>query len=172
MSRSHFRQLLFFLFFLLLLSAVALVFSFVAFHYAAQSVSDDSHPATAPSFTVVLDAGHGGEDGGASSTSGILEKDVNLTVTMLIKEILEANGVNVVMTRTDDRLLYDKNADYQGRKKALDLLARRTVAENTADSIFVSIHLNSYPSEKYHGLQVWYSPNHEHSRELAAAMEE
>lgn len=121
--------------------------------------------------TVVLDAGHGGEDGGAVSGNGTFEKDINLSVTLLLRDLLELNGMTVVLTRETDTLLYDKNADYQGRKKVLDLAARRNIAESTENCIFVSIHMNAFPQEKYHGLQVWYSRNHPASKLLAQTVQ-
>ena len=127
-------------------------------------------PARAP-VTVVLDAGHGGEDGGAVGASGVYEKDVNLAVTLILRDLLVANGVNVVLTREDDRLLYDREVNYHGRKKALDLAARKQIAEKTPNAVFVSIHMNAYPQSQYRGLQVWYSPNNESSEPLAAALQ-
>lgn len=117
--------------------------------------------------TVIIDAGHGGEDGGTSSTSGLVEKDVNLDISMMLCDMLRASGINVVMTRTDDRLLYDRNVDFKGRKKKLDLAARLAIADSTPDAIFVSIHMNSFTDPKYSGMQVWYSPNHPLSANLA-----
>lgn len=118
--------------------------------------------------TVVLDAGHGGEDGGAvSKTGALVEKNINLSITLYLKDLLEANGFQVRLTREDDRLLYDRTVDYHGRKKALDLAARRKIAEETENCVLVSIHLNAFPMEQYRGLQVWYSPNNEASLLLA-----
>lgn len=117
--------------------------------------------------TVIIDAGHGGEDGGASSAAGLVEKDVNLEIALLLRDMLSEKGVNVIMTREDDRLLYDRNTNYQGRKKKLDLAARRAIADSTDDAIFVSIHMNSFTDPRYSGLQVWYSQNHADSRVLA-----
>lgn len=144
-----------------------------------ESVSADGQVESAvPSRIVVLDAGHGGEDGGASSKSGSLEKDLNLSVTLLLADYLRASGVKVVLTRDSDRLLYDPNADYEGRKKVLDLRARLEIAENVAaehpteEVLFVSIHMNAYPSESINGLQVWYSPNaSEESSALAKSIQ-
>ena len=82
-----------------------------------------------PITCIVIDAGHGGEDGGASSAAGVLEKDLNLSVAFALRDLLEAAGVPVVMTRTEDKLLYDRNVDFHGRKKVLDLAARRLMAE-------------------------------------------
>ena len=117
--------------------------------------------------TVIIDAGHGGEDGGASSAAGLLEKEVNLEISQILCDMLRSNGVNVIMTREDDRLLYDRNTDYKGRKKKLDLAARLAIADSTENAIFISIHMNSFTDPKYSGLQVWYSPNNVDSYALA-----
>ena len=117
--------------------------------------------------TVIIDAGHGGEDGGTSSAAGLVEKDVNLDIANILYDMLTANGIETIMTRVDDRLLYDRNVDFKGRKKKLDLAARLNIAESTPDAIFVSIHMNSYPDTKYSGLQVWYSRNNPDSEVLA-----
>jgi N-acetylmuramoyl-L-alanine amidase len=117
--------------------------------------------------TVIIDAGHGGEDGGTSSASGLVEKDLNLEISFMLRDMLEANGISVIMTREDDRLLYDRNVNFHGKKKVLDLAARLGVAQSTADAIFVSIHMNAFPDPKYSGLQVWFSPNGEEAYELA-----
>lgn len=117
--------------------------------------------------TVVIDAGHGGEDGGAQSARGVHEKTVNLEIAQLLDTLLRAGGISTVMTRTEDILLYDRNADYRGHKKMLDLSARRQIAEDTENAIFVSIHMNSFPETKYRGLQVFYSPNDPLSETLA-----
>jgi len=167
MTRADKSLPLRFLIFLLIFSLIAGLFSYFAIQREKSTGSDLPTETMFRPFTVVLDAGHGGEDGGASSKDGILEKDLNLSIAFLLKDMLEANGVTVVMTRTDDRLLYDRNSNYEGRKKALDLSARKKIAEETSNSIFVSIHMNAYPAAQYSGLQVWYSPNHPHSKTVA-----
>ncbi|MBO5294528.1 MAG: N-acetylmuramoyl-L-alanine amidase [Clostridia bacterium] len=168
--RTKMPFLLGFLIFLLVFALISAAFCGLAQKHGASTEDVLNHPSPAP-FTVVLDAGHGGEDGGAVSASGIYEKDLNLSLTMLVRDLLVANGVNVVMTRETDVLLYDRNEDYQGRKKALDLAARRKIAEETDGAVFVSIHMNSYPLPQYDGLQVWYSPNNAHSKVLAETIQ-
>jgi N-acetylmuramoyl-L-alanine amidase len=159
-----------FLAFLLVFAAICGAFSWVALRRADQGYAPTE--AVAPSsYTVVLDAGHGGEDGGAVSAGGIMEKELNLQITRKVAALLRAAGVNVVLTREGDRLLYDRTQNYQGRKKALDLAARRAIAEKTENCVFVSIHMNAYPLSQYRGLQVWYSPNHPHSRALAECLQ-
>ena len=117
---------------------------------------------------VVIDAGHGGEDSGAVSQSGLYEKDVNLSVAFALRDLLEMNGIPVVMTRDEDILLYDRNVDYQGRKKVLDLAARKTIADAYEDCLFVSIHMNAFPDPQYNGMQVWYGVKDSLSQSIAA----
>ena len=116
---------------------------------------------------IIIDAGHGGEDGGASGEGNVLEKDINLKIALALDEMLRSVGYETVMTRTDDRLLYDRNVDYKGRKKQLDLAARLAIAQGYEQAIFVSIHMNAFPQSQYRGLQVYYSENHPDSVQLA-----
>lgn len=132
-----------------------------------------------PILRVVIDAGHGGEDGGTSSAGGTSEKELNLSVAFALRDLFEAAGVPVVMTRTEDVLLYDRNVDFKGRKKVLDLAARRLVAEKTAAeaeqcggvSLFISIHMNAFPQPQYRGMQVWYGTGHPLSAEAATGIQ-
>ena len=134
---------------------------------------------TPPITCIVIDAGHGGEDGGTSSAAGVLEKDLNLSVAFALRDLLEAAGVPVVMTRTEDKLLYDRNVDFHGRKKVLDLAARRLMAEKVAAearegggvSLFISIHMNAFPRPQYSGMQVWYGTGHPLSAEVAGSIQ-
>ena len=122
----------------------------------------------------VIDAGHGGEDGGAvgyANGSTVLEKDINLAIaTELAQQLCDA-GADAVLTRRSDTLLYDRNEDYEGRKKALDMAARLAIAERAAADgrtvIFVSIHQNTFTDARYSGLQVYYSANAGASARLA-----
>jgi N-acetylmuramoyl-L-alanine amidase len=116
---------------------------------------------------IIIDAGHGGEDGGAIGKDNILEKDINLQIAKMLDEMLRSAGYRTIMTRNDDRMLYDRNVDYKGRKKRLDLEARLNIAESQENAIFISIHMNAFPDSQYHGLQVYYSANHPSSVILA-----
>ena len=158
-----------FLLFILVSSLSLLCLSaFLTKNDYARALHTSSLPDTAPKYTkVIIDAGHGGEDGGASSKSGLVEKDVNLSIAKKLADMLKMSGVEVIMTREDDRLLYDRNCDYRGRKKKLDLAARKAIADSNPDAIFISIHMNAYPNEIYSGLQVWYSPSVDGSEALA-----
>lgn len=119
---------------------------------------------------VVIDAGHGGEDGGAVGVNGVLEKDLNLSVARTLADLLRADGYTVVETRTDDRMLYEEK-DQNGHKKRADLANRLAYMKTYPDCIFVSIHMNTYPTANCEGLQVWYSPNLPESKTLALAVQ-
>ena len=116
---------------------------------------------------IVIDAGHGGEDSGAIGVNGVLEKDINLKMALEIGRTFEEKGYIVVYTRTDDRLLYTEEQNIKGIRKINDLKNRCKFAERYPKSIFISIHMNSFGSAKYSGLQVYYSEKNEESRVLA-----
>ncbi len=114
--------------------------------------------------TVVIDAGHGGDDPGKVGINGALEKDINLEIALLVKQYLEANDVSVVMTREDENGLYDENAS---NKKVQDMKRRVGMIEETNPVLTVSIHQNSYPEEYVHGAQVFYYTGSNEGRVLA-----
>ena len=122
---------------------------------------------TADSRVIVIDAGHGGEDGGACTYGEIAEKDLNLQISKNMYDFLTFCGIKTVMTRNEDILLYDKNSNYQGHKKSQDLSQRLKIARSYFDSILISIHMNAFPEAKYSGLQVYYSGNDPSSQILA-----
>lgn len=107
---------------------------------------------------VLIDAGHGGIDGGAQSRNGTIEKDINLQISKRLKEKLEKEGYKVYMTREEDKEL--------SPKKVKDLEARCKMKIGTKCDIFISIHQNKFNSEKCFGAQVWYASN-EKSMKLA-----
>ena len=118
--------------------------------------------------TIYLDAGHGGVDSGAKYKD-ILEKDINLELVLKLEEKLLKKGAFVYLTRKEDKDLADSNAYY--RKKS-DLGNRaRMINESDAD-IFISIHLNSYPSSKWSGAQVFYTKRNPNSEALASIMQQ
>ncbi|MBR2370757.1 MAG: N-acetylmuramoyl-L-alanine amidase [Clostridia bacterium] len=157
--------------FLSVFIAVCLLFGFIGQRLASKKIlaSMQNNTSQSPpiSATVIIDAGHGGEDAGTVSANGTLEKDLNLLVAQSLEKMLTVSGVNVIMTRNEDILLYDKNSDYLGHKKQQDLTTRLKIAQAYPDACFVSIHMNSFSVSKYNGLQVYYSPNNEASYKLA-----
>ncbi|WP_068783669.1 N-acetylmuramoyl-L-alanine amidase CwlD [Paenibacillus phocaensis] len=121
---------------------------------------------------IALDAGHGGPDGGASSKQGLIEKDINLAVSLYLRDYLQQAGAVVVMTREEDRDLAEAGTKSYSKRKTEDLKTRvRFIQEQQAD-LLVSIHMNSIPSPRWRGAQTFYYPNHEDSANLAALVQE
>lgn len=112
--------------------------------------------------TILLDAGHGGIDGGASK-NGVLEKDINLQITKLTKEVLEGKGYRVLMTRETDNGLYTDSGTVR-KKKVEDLNNRLKLKAESDTSMFISIHMNMFEQSKYSGAQVWYGDNAQSKR--------
>lgn len=107
--------------------------------------------------TIVLDAGHGGMDGGASAADGTREKDINLAIAKALGEKMKEYPVNVVMTREEDCGLYEERGQSIRQKKREDLLRRKEIMEAEGVELAVSIHLNSFPQdERVYGAQVFY----------------
>ncbi len=119
---------------------------------------------TGEKITVILDAGHGGEDGGASGLNDTLEKDLNLQLTLRIRDLLTACGYNVLLTRTDDSMLGNGE---KGRKKLEDLRCRLNFSNGHPEAVLVSIHMNKFPMEYCKGIQLYYSANNGESLPLA-----
>lgn len=117
-------------------------------------------------FTVVVDAGHGGKDGGASGADGTLEKDLNLDIAARLAGFLEVSGYDVVMTRTADVSLGAEEFD-----KVRDMRARLQMMRDCPGGLFVSVHLNKFTQSRYRGVQTFYSPNHGESLLLARSIQ-
>lgn len=122
--------------------------------------------------TLVIDAGHGGFDGGAVGSSGTSEQDINLSIAQRVQALAEFFGVHTAMTRTDENALgYDPSRSVRENKIA-DIKAREQFVQETSNPVFLSIHLNKFSDARYHGAQVFYSPSHPDSRALAEQMQE
>lgn len=153
-----------------------LIFSFfgIALVYLASDIEFDetSFVSGSPSeYTFILDAGHGGEDSGAIGINGVFEKDINLSVCNLLAEVLKTNGFNVILTRTEDKLLYTEAENIKGQRKIYDLKNRLKIAEENPDAIFISIHMNKFSMESCQGMQIYYGTKTEESQKLAASIQ-
>ena len=131
----------------------------------------DTEAASAPEMLIILDAGHGGEDAGATGINGALEKDLNLSVVNILGEMLTEKGFAVVYTRSEDKLLYEEWENIKGIRKISDLRNRCKIAKSYPNALFVSIHMNTFGDGKYSGLQVYYSPENKESEMLAGAIQ-
>lgn len=121
--------------------------------------------------TIIIDPGHGGVDGGAVGYNDIVEKDINLSISLKLRNLFEASGFNVVMSREDDRSIHDKDSETIREKKVTDLHNRSKILEKYPDAVFISIHQNMYTESKYSGTQVFYSKNNEDSKILASLIQ-
>lgn len=116
---------------------------------------------------VVVDAGHGGDDPGAVSRSGVLEKEVALQIALKLRDYLQQSGAYVVMTREEDRDLADSGTKGYRKRKVADLHARVQLIEQVQPNFVISIHLNSIGSPRWYGAQTFYNPTIEESKRLA-----
>ena len=119
---------------------------------------------------LILDAGHGGEDGGAVSVTGVPESRVNLEIVQKLRDILALYGVDPVVLREEDVSLHDPEASSLREKKRSDLKNRVRAVEAVEGGTLLSVHQNSYPGSRYRGAQVFYAPT-EGSRELAERLQ-
>ena len=117
---------------------------------------------------VLIDPGHGGEDGGAVS-GDVLEKHINLAVSHDVADLLRLCGYTVSMTRDTDDALTNEGEDVRKRKYN-DMKMRLDLYNATPDNVVVSIHQNKFDAAASHGAQVFYSPNHPNSAVLAEAL--
>ena len=119
---------------------------------------------------ILIDPGHGGIDGGAKSKTGTIEKDINLQISLKLRDNLEEKGYKVYMTRDEDEGLYQKGNTVREKKRE-DLNRRVEMKKETECDIFVSIHQNMFPQSKCYGAQVWYASN-DNSYNLATIVQD
>lgn len=112
---------------------------------------------------IVLDAGHGGEDGGATSCTGVLESGINLEITLRLRDLLHLLGRETRMIRTSDISVYTKGGSI-AQKKMSDLKERVRIVNTTPNAMLLSIHQNNFSDSRYSGAQVFYADTQESER--------
>ncbi len=120
--------------------------------------------------TVVLDAGHGGEDGGAVGVNGAMEKDINLSIALELEKALKQNNFDVIMIRDGDYSVGDQSLSTIAERKRSDTKNRLRAVEEAGECLLISIHQNHFTESKYDGAQVFYSGNREESAALAESI--
>ncbi|MBR2312907.1 MAG: N-acetylmuramoyl-L-alanine amidase [Clostridia bacterium] len=150
--------------------AISLLFSALSFTFLKDSKDLPTNAVAREERVIVIDAGHGGIDGGATGANGVTEKDLNLAVASKLAAFFRMAGYTVVETRTTDVSLADADAK-KGHVKQSDLTNRLKILNQYPKSILISIHMNAYPGVACSGLQVWYSQNNDLSAELANAVQ-
>lgn len=118
---------------------------------------------------IVIDAGHGGIDGGATSCTGVLESQINLEIALRLNDLMGFLGYDTAMIRTSDTSVYTEGNTIAAQKIS-DLKQRVHIVNSTTDSLLVSIHQNTFSDPQYSGAQVFYAQN-EDSKALAQAVQ-
>lgn len=122
-------------------------------------------------YIFVVDAGHGGADGGAVSKNGIVEKDITLSISEYLRDYLNESGAYVIMTREGDYDLADEGTKGLSNRKIEDLKKRIEISNNSKADFFISIHLNSTTSSTWRGAQTFYYPVREDNEIMAECIQ-
>lgn len=131
-----------------------LLFTAISASHAVTTITE-----SAPMFErqcVIIDAGHGGVDGGATSCNGILESAINLEIALRLNDLMNLLGIDTVMIRTTDESVYT-TGETIAAKKVSDLKQRVKIVNETQNATLVSLHQNHYSDSRYSGAQVFYA---------------
>ena len=156
--------------------ALALVFSYLAVTFFVENL--DTYVPTindlgkSSDFYVVLDAGHGGMDGGCSTEDGVPEKGINLEILKMVRDMCKAYGYNVDVTRDTDTSIHDNGIEGIANQKKSDMDNRLEIFNKHPNAICISIHQNNFTDPKYSGAQMFYSSANPDSEGLARIMQE
>lgn len=153
---------------------IALCLCTGAIMYARNKIDEavlTSAPAVANDTVIVLDAGHGGMDGGCSTADGKTEKGINLNILLSVRDMARFAGYNVEATRIKDTSIHDKGVTGIRSQKISDMENRLELFNKYTDSVCVSIHQNTFTDPKYKGAQMFYSDKNEESERLASIMQ-
>ena len=134
----------------------------------AVTVISENAPLTGRS-NIIIDAGHGGEDGGATSCTGVLESNINLEIALRLNDLMHLLGYDTVMVRTTDTAIHTQGNTIAARKVS-DLKARVSLVNQTENSLLISIHQNYFTDERYSGAQVFF-PDTNGSAEFAKLLQ-
>ena len=158
MKRENWVAILpFYLLVIICFVGVATLGSRIASTFASETLTDER--------TIVIDAGHGGIDGGATSCTGVLESQLNLEIAVRLDTLMHLLGYRTKMIRTTDRSVYTQG-DTIAAKKVSDLRQRVKIVNETDGALLISIHQNHFSDPRYSGAQVFYAETGQ-SRDLA-----
>ncbi len=148
----------------IVLASLILICSVVGVFYAVQATSSPK-----ALYTIVIDAGHGGKDGGAvGSQTGVTESYLNLQYALTLQKICESYGFDVVLTRSDMNGLY---SPFATNKKRSEMEKRQSIIESANADVVVSIHMNSFSLSSVRGAQVYYAEGSESGQALADSVQ-
>lgn len=152
----------------LLMAGLVLVAAVVCGRNGGVREAASKQAALTDSRLVIIDAGHGGDDPGKIGVDGVQEKDLNLKMALALRDLLEQQDVEVLMTREDAGGLYDERTS---NKKVQDMRRRCELINREKPACVISIHQNSYHEESIHGAQVFYYKTSKESGELAKILQ-
>lgn len=144
----------------------------VAISFRNSAVPAISDAAVQGKRTVVIDSGHGGADGGCVGVNGCVEKDINLSIALDLRAMLELSGYNVVMTRSEDVSIHNDGIEGLRNQKISDMENRLEIIKSCPDALFISIHQNQYTEPEYFGAQMFYTTNNPTNFKLAQTMQQ
>ena len=121
---------------------------------------------------IIIDAGHGGVDSGALGLYGLVEKDINLSISLKLADMLDAFGFKTTLVRGADESIHDPDANTIRKKKNTDLVNRLKLMNKSPSSITVSIHQNIFEESRYSGAQMFYGVKNPESETLAQYLQE
>ena len=136
----------------------AIAVSLLGWHFSVPKAAVPTFLPQASPTVIVIDPGHGGEDGGAVSESGVMESNINLAVSLQLQDLFRLCGIPTRMTRTEDISIGDHSLSTIRARKASDIRARVAMVDETEGALLISIHQNSLPSSlETHGAQVFWN---------------
>lgn len=164
---------------LLRLSRVGVVFGimlgYLLVYYAAHSapvyIPVSAYPEDTNDIVIILDAGHGGADGGCVSVNGVAEKGINLDILLNVKALCEQAGYQVEVTRDTDVSIHDSGVTGLANQKKSDMENRLEIMNKYENAVVVSIHQNQFTDPQYSGAQMFYSATNPYSEQLASIMQ-
>ena len=154
---------------IVLLCAYLLVFGFIS--TAEEPIPAIEADADSGLPTIILDAGHGGIDSGCVSINGVEEKDINLSIMLKLREMLDAAGFETVVTRDTDKSIHDVGVTGLGNQKKSDMENRLKIINSYDNALFVSVHQNQFTDSKYYGAQMFYPEGSAESEQLAQSLQ-
>lgn len=138
-----------------------LLFALCAIHWGSEAVTTISQRnLPGRGVCIIVDAGHGGEDGGATSCSGVLESQFNLEIALRLNDLLQFMGYDTKMVRTTDSAVHAEGETIAARKRS-DLNNRVRLVNTTENALLISIHQNTFPDGRYSGPQVFFAKGSE-----------
>lgn len=133
--------------------------------YHTTSIPVNSLPVT--NHTIIIDAGHGFPDGGATGKDGSIESNLNLSISKKLQNLLEASNCSIILTRSDENGIYEIDSTSIKEKKISDMKNRLKISEEYNAELFISIHMNKLNETKYYGWQTFYKNNCDTSQKVA-----